>query len=237
MLIFPAIDLLGGQAVRLVRGDYNQKTVYSPDPLAVAQRFAAAGARQLHVVDLEGAKSGKTENLAVIAAIARQTDLFLQVGGGIRSLDTVERYCSLGVNRVILGTAAVQDEAFLRQALSAFGPRVAVGVDLRDGRVAVEGWTQTTDWTCDDFCAHLQALGVQTLVCTDIARDGLLRGANHALYRRLQGQYRMQLIASGGVSTLQDVKELRAAGLYGAIVGKATYTGALDLRQAIEVAT
>lgn len=236
MLIFPAIDLVQGQAVRLFRGDYAQMTVYDADPLRVAQAFQAQGASCLHLVDLEGAKNGGTPNLEVITRIVSETSLYTEVGGGIRSMETVETYLTAGVSRVILGTAAVTDEAFLQQAVAAWGSRIAVGVDIRDGYVSIKGWTEQSAYTCGQFFEKMQNLGVQTIVCTDISRDGAMAGTNLDLYRQLSQAYRMDIVASGGVSSLADVKALRAMNLYGAIIGKAYYTGAIDLRQAIEVA-
>ncbi len=236
MLIFPAIDLYGGKAVRLYQGDYQQMTVYSDDPVSVAKDFAAAGAKWIHLVDLEGAKSGDTPNLATVCAIKEQTGLFCEVGGGIRSMQTVRTYLDAGVDRVILGTAAVTDPDFLLAAVAEYGARVAVGVDLRDGRVAIKGWTQDSALDGMDFCAHLQQIGVRTVICTDISRDGAMQGANHELYRTLSARFDLQIIASGGVSSLADVRRLRAQELYGAIIGKAYYTGAIDLKEAIEVA-
>lgn len=236
MLIFPAIDLFEGKAVRLYKGDYNQMTVYNNDPLAVAADFKAAGATCLHVVDLEGARSGDTPNLATVSALAAQSGLFTEVGGGIRSLEVVDRYLSAGVGRVILGTAAVTDRDFLKAALKKHGEKIAVGVDIRDGQVAIKGWTESAGLDAMEFCAELQALGVSTVISTDISRDGAMQGANHALYRTLRDRFSLNIIASGGVSTIDDVKRLSKAGLYGAIVGKAYYTGAISLSEAIEVA-
>lgn len=236
MELFPAIDLYGGQAVRLLRGDYRQMTVYSANPAAVAEDFAACGAQNVHLVDLEGARGGGTPNLSVVAGIAARTPLRVEVGGGIRSDETVSRYLDAGVARVILGTAAVTDPAFLERMVVRYGSRIAVSVDVKDGRVAIHGWTRQSELTCDAFMERLCALGVETVVCTDISRDGAMRGTNRALYRELSARYAVRLIASGGVSTLEDIRALREAGLYGAIVGKAYYTGAIDLRAAIEVA-
>ena len=237
MLIFPAIDLVQGQAVRLYKGDYAQMTVYDTDPLRVARTFQSQGASCLHLVDLEGAKNGGTPNLEVITRIVSKTSLFTEVGGGIRSMETVETYLTAGVSRVILGTAAVTDEAFLRQAVAAWGSRIAVGVDIRDGYVSIKGWTVQSAYTCSQFFEKMQKLGVQTIICTDISRDGAMAGTNLNLYRQLSQAYRMDIVASGGVSSLADVKALREMDLYGAIIGKAYYTGAIDLRQAIEVAS
>lgn len=236
MDIYPAIDLFGGKAVRLYKGDYAQMTVYSDCPADVARDFAAAGASHIHLVDLEGAKTGAPANLAVIRRILDAAPLFSEVGGGIRTMDAVEQYLSIGVNRVILGTAAVSDPAFLKEALSRYGEKIAVGVDLKDGYVAIKGWTETSALTADAFLARMQALGVKTVICTDISRDGAMQGTNRGLYRQLSEQFDIQLIASGGVSSLEDVAALKAMGLYGAIIGKAYYTGAIDLKQAVEVA-
>lgn len=236
MDIYPAIDLFGGKAVRLYKGDYAQMTVYSDCPADVARDFAAAGASHIHLVDLEGAKTGVPANPAVIRSILEAAPLFAEVGGGIRTMDAVEGYLSIGVNRVILGTAAVSDPAFLKEALSRYGEKIAVGVDLKDGYVAIKGWTETSALTADAFLARMQALGVKTVICTDISRDGAMQGTNRGLYRQLSEQFAIQLIASGGVSSLEDVAALKAMGLYGAIIGKAYYTGAIDLKQAVEVA-
>lgn len=237
MLIYPAIDLLEGQAVRLLRGDYAQKTVYSSDPVQVAQTFSACGAGQIHLVDLEGAKEGSTPNFACIARIKRETGLFCEVGGGIRSLQTIDQYLSAGIDRVILGTAAVTDPDLLTQAIAAFGAKIAVGIDLRDGFAAIRGWTEATSLSAMDFFSRMEQAGVRTIICTDIAKDGAMGGTNRALYSALHERFSMQIIASGGVSTLDDIRALRGIGLYGAIIGKAYYTGAIDLAQAIEVAS
>ena len=235
MKLYPAIDLYGGKAVRLFKGEYQQMTVYNDDPLAVAKDFQAAGATCIHLVDLEGAKFGTTPNLPVIAKILKETDLFVEVGGGIRTMETVDTYLALGVDRVILGTAAVTDRAFLEAALQKYGEKIAVGVDLKDGFVAIKGWTEKSQWTADAFFADLQKLGVSTVICTDISRDGAMQGTNRQLYKDLSGKYDIQLIASGGVSSVDDVKALKEMNLHGAIIGKAYYTGAIDLRQALEV--
>lgn len=235
MNIFPAIDLVDKKAVRLFKGDYAQMTVYNEDPLAVAKDFIRCGAKFLHLVDLEGAKSGIPSNSEVIQRIAEETDLFIEVGGGIRNMETIDHYLSLGVDRVILGTAAVTDEAFLKAALQKYGAQVAVGVDLKDGFVAIKGWTEKSSLTVDVFFDKMQTLGVKTIICTDISRDGAMKGTNRALYKELSQKYKIDLIASGGVSSMEDVKALKEMGLYGAIIGKAYYTGAIDLKEAIEV--
>lgn len=233
MILLPAIDLFGGQAVRLYQGDYNQMTVYDPDPLRTVRQFERAGATHLHLVDLEGAKTGRTTNLPVIQRIAAQTNLLIEVGGGIRTMDTVRRYLEAGASRVILGTAAVTDPAFTAQAVAQYGEKIAVGADLKDGKVAIKGWLETSQDSWETFFDRMQALGVRTVICTDISRDGAMRGANLALYRTLDSRYSMDIIASGGVSSLEDIRALKEAGAAGAIIGKAYYTGAIDLAQAI----
>ena len=236
MKIFPAIDLFGGQAVRLYKGDYQQMTVYHSDPLQVALDFQAKGANYLHLVDLEGAKSGTTPNLNTISKIISGTKLFTEVGGGIRSMESIETYLDIGVNRVILGTAAVTDESFLTAAIAKYGEKIAVGIDIKDGYVAIKGWTEQSQFTCTQFFEKIQTIGVKTVICTDISRDGAMRGTNRALYQELSQCFSMDIIASGGVSSIEDIHALRKMNLYGAIVGKAYYTGAIDLQNAIEVA-
>lgn len=236
MIVYPAIDLFEGKAVRLFKGDYAQMTVYDTDPVAVAQRFREAGATRIHLVDLEGAKSGTTPNLPVVQNIIEATGLFAEIGGGIRSAEVMERYLAIGAKRLILGTAAVKDEAFLQAAIDRFGPAVAVGVDMRNGQVAVGGWTETTALDGISFCQKLEGLGVGTFICTDIAKDGAMQGPNLALYEALAKAVKADIIASGGVSTVENIRQLRQLNLHGAIVGKAYYTGAIDLKEAIEVA-
>ena len=236
MYIYPAIDLYGGKAVRLFKGDYARMTVYSDDPVSVAKDFVAAGASHIHLVDLEGAKIGKPANLDPIAKILEETRLFAEVGGGIRDMETVESYLAIGVSRVILGTAAVTNPAFLGEALAKYGEKIAVGVDLKDGFVAIKGWTETSDLTAEGFFAKMQDMGVKTVICTDISRDGAMKGTNRELYRELSEKFRIDLIASGGVSSLEDVKALSAMKLHGAIIGKAYYIGAVDLKKAVEAA-
>ena len=236
MKLYPAIDLFEGKAVRLFKGEYQQMTVYNENPLEVAMDFQNAGAECIHLVDLEGAKFGTTSNLPVIEKIVKATDLFVEVGGGIRTMETIEAYLSLGVNRVILGTAAVTDRAFLEVALAKYGEKIAVGVDLKDGYVAIKGWTEKSQWTAEAFFSDLEKLGVSTVICTDISRDGAMQGTNRELYKELSAKYKIQLIASGGVSSIGDVQALNAMDLHGAIIGKAYYTGAIDLAEALEVA-
>ena len=233
MLIFPAIDLYGGKAVRLFKGDYQQMTVYSDDPTSVARDFENKGAKWVHLVDLEGAKLGTTPNIGVVEAIAKSTSLFCEIGGGIRNMETVEKYFAAGVSRVILGTAAVTDSDFLKAAVAEYGEKIAVGVDIKDGMVAIKGWIEKSEYDAFDFCEKRQNIGVKTIICTDISKDGAMKGANHALYRELSEKFDMQIVASGGVSSMEDVEKLAELDIYGAIIGKAYYTGAIDLKEAI----
>ena len=236
MKIFPAIDLYEGKAVRLFKGNYEQMTVYSNNPVEIARDFKAAGAEYIHMVDLQGARDGTTPNLDIVASVARETGLFVEIGGGIRSLETVEKYLSAGVGRVILGTAAVEDEAFLDEAISRFGDRIAVGADVKDGYIAIKGWLQTSAYNLDDFMSKMQTKGVKTVICTDISKDGAMSGTNREMYKMLSEKYKIDIVASGGVSSLDDVRALREMALYGAIIGKAYYTGAIDLKEAIREA-
>lgn len=236
MLIYPAIDLYEGKAVRLFKGDYAQMTVYSNDPPVLAEDFAGCGATHMHIVDLEGAKTGRTPNMKTILDIKERGGLFCQVGGGIRSMEVVDRYLGAGLDRVILGTAAVTESGFVERAVEKYGERIAVGIDIKDGFVAIRGWTEKSDWNAFDFCHKMQNIGVKTLICTDISKDGAMSGTNHELYGRLMKSFDMNIIASGGVSSVEDIRRLADVGLYGAIVGKAYYTGSIDLGKAIEVA-
>lgn len=236
MNVFPAIDIVQGKAVRLFKGDYAQMTVYSETPMDVVRYFECAGAKFLHIVDLEGAKSGDTNNYETISNIIKSTPLFVEVGGGIRSMDVIEKYLSAGAGRVILGTVAVTDERFLRDAVEKYGDKIAVGVDIKDGFVAIKGWTEKSEYSAFDFCEKLQSLGVKTVICTDISKDGAMQGTNRELYSQLSQKFTLDFIASGGVSSVEDIIALKEKGLYGAIIGKAYYTGAIDLRRAIEEA-
>ena len=236
MLILPAIDLYEQKAVRLYKGDYDNMTVYSDNPLEVARKFRECGATFIHLVDLEGAKFGTTPNLDIVRKIVEYTDLDVEIGGGIRDDETVRKYIDIGVRRVILGTAAVTDDAFLRRCVEKYKDSVAVGVDLKDGYVAIKGWTEKSQKTADEFFSHLSDIGVKTVICTDISKDGAMKGTNRELYKELSAKYSMDIVASGGVSDLEDIKALREMNLYGAIVGKAYYIGAIDLKEAIEVA-
>ena len=236
MKIFPAIDLFDGKAVRLLRGRYEDMTIYSDDPPQIGRDFAAAGAEYIHIVDLEGAKDGTTPNFDTVCRIKEASGCFCEIGGGIRSMEVIRRYMDAGIDRVILGTAAVTDRAFLEEAVAAYGEKIAVGIDLKDGYVAIKGWTEKTQLTAVDFCEQMQALGVTTIIVTDISKDGAMKGTNHGLYEELSARLGMQLVASGGVSSIDDVKRLATRGLYGAIIGKAYYTGAIDLKEAIAAA-
>lgn len=235
MNIFPAIDLYDKKAVRLYKGDYDQMTIYSERPWEIAIDFEKQGAKFIHVVDLEGAKTGKTPNLEIIKKIASSTNLFLEIGGGIRDMEVVKTYLENGASRVILGTSAVNDEAFLKESISVYGEKIAVGADIKDGYIAIKGWTQKSQYSLEEFLNKMQALGVKTVICTDISKDGAMKGTNLELYSALSQKYSLDIIASGGVSSIEDVKALRKMELYGAIIGKAYYTGAIDLKEAIEV--
>ena len=236
MILLPAIDLYEKKAVRLYKGDYANMTVYSHDPIEIARDFARKGCDYIHMVDLEGAKDGTTPNLDIVAQVARETALFVEIGGGIRNMETVKRYFDAGVDRVILGTAAVKDEAFLQQAIAGYGAKIAVGADVKDGYIAIKGWLESSGVTLEDFLHRMEEMGVKNIICTDISRDGAMRGTNLELYRRLSQKYRVDITASGGVSTIEDIRQLRQMDLYGAIIGKAYYTGAIDLKEALEAA-
>ena len=236
MILFPAIDLYEKKAVRLYKGDYANMTVYSENPIEIARDFEAKGCTHIHMVDLEGAKDGTTPNIAIVEQVAKETSLFVEIGGGIRNMETVERYLNAGVSRVILGTAAVNDEAFLREAVAAYGDKIAVGADVKDGYIAIKGWLEKSAVTLEDFLQKMQAIGVKNIICTDISKDGAMQGTNLALYRELSEKFRLEITASGGVSTMEDIRQLRKMDIYGAIIGKAYYTGAIDLAEALEVA-
>ena len=236
MIIYPAIDLYGGNAVRLFKGDYAQMTVYHENPTQVALDFKDCGATHIHLVDLEGAKDGTTPNLQTVIKIKETTGLFCEIGGGIRNMETIERYIAAGVDRVILGTAAVTEEGFVKEAVAKYGDKIAVGIDIKDGFVAIKGWTETSNLDAFDFCEQMQDTGVKTVICTDISKDGAMQGTNLSLYKQLSENFGIDIIASGGVSSMDDVKKLAKLGLHGAIIGKAYYTSAINLKEAIEVA-
>jgi len=236
MIIFPAIDLYDKKAVRLFKGDYDQMTIYSDNPPSIAKDFEKCGATHVHLVDLEGAKFGSTPNIEVVKEIKNSTSLFCEIGGGIRDMETIDTYISAGIDRVILGTAAVTDDEFLKKAIKKYGEKIAVGADIKEGFVAIKGWIEKSEFECFEFCKKMQDLGVKTLICTDISKDGAMKGTNHTLYKELSEKFDMQIVASGGVSSMEDVKKLSELDIYGAIIGKAYYTGAIDLKEAIEVA-
>lgn len=236
MLIFPAIDIIEGNAVRLFKGDYGKMTVYSHNPSDIALDFRACGAKCIHIVDLEGAKSGDTPNFDTVIQIKDASGLFCEIGGGIRSMETVSKYLDAGIDRVILGTAAITDRDFLAEAVEKYGKRIAVGADFLDGYVAIKGWTEKSKKTADEFMKEMVSLGVDTVISTDISRDGAMQGTNRELYRHLSEEFGVNITASGGVSTIDDVKALAEMNLYGAIIGKAYYTGAINLKEAVEVA-
>lgn len=236
MIVFPAIDLYDGAAVRLFKGDYAQKTVYSHNPAAVSLDFKKCGATHIHLVDLQGAKTGDTPNFDTVCKIKAESGLFCEIGGGIRDMATVEKYVQSGLDRIILGTAAVENRDFTKEAVERFGDKIAVGIDIKDGFVAIKGWTEKSKLNAFDFCEEMQKIGVKTVICTDISKDGAMIGTNRELYRELSNRFFINVVASGGVSTIEDVAALREMNLYGAIIGKAYYTGAIDLKRAIEVA-
>lgn len=236
MLILPAIDLYDKKAVRLYKGDYNEMTVYSNNPIEIARKFQECGATFIHMVDLEGAKNGTTPNIDEVRKVVDYTDLKVEIGGGIRDEETVKKYIDIGVERVILGTAAVTDDEFLQRMVSKYKEAIAVGVDLKDGYVAIKGWTEKSQLTADEFFSHLSDIGVKTVICTDISKDGAMQGTNRELYKELSEKYTMDIVASGGVSSIDDIKALKEMNLYGAILGKAYYIGAVDLKEAVEVA-
>ena len=236
MIIFPAIDLFEGKAVRLFKGDYAQMTVYSNNPVDIAKDFVSCGATHMHIVDLEGAKKGTTPNFETVCRLKKESGLFCEVGGGIRSIEVIDRYICAGIDRVILGTAAVNDEEFVKEAVKKHGNKIAIGVDIKDGFVAVKGWTEKSNLNAFDFCLKMQNIGINTIICTDISKDGAMLGTNHELYKELSKKCNMQIIASGGVSSMNDVEKLAKRDLYGAIIGKAYYIGAIDLKEALEAA-
>ena len=235
MRIFPAIDLYEGKAVRLLKGDYNAVTVYSENPLEIAKDFENSGATELHTVDLEGARDGGTPNIELIKSFVENTNLNVEVGGGIRSMDTVKAYLDAGVRRVILGTAAVTDREFLQEAVDTYGDKIAVGADIKDGKVAIKGWVEKSEYSTFEFFEMLEEIGVSTVICTDISKDGAMQGTNRELYKDLSEKFSVNIIASGGVSSLDDVKALNEMNLFGAIIGKAYYTGAIKINEALEV--
>ncbi len=236
MEIFPAIDIRNGNVVRLTEGDYNRMTVYGSSPLEMAETFIKKGAKNLHMVDLDGAKDGAPVNFDVIKSVAETGKLFTEVGGGIRDEKRIEDYLSLGVNRVILGTVAVRNFKFVEESVKKYGDKIAVGVDARDGKVAVSGWLETTEIDSLDFCRKLLDAGVKTVIYTDISKDGTLSGTNLEIYEKLSEIKGLDVIASGGITFEDEIKKLAEMNTYGAIVGKAVYAGKLDLERVLEIA-
>ena len=236
MNIFPAIDLFEGKAVRLYKGDYNQMTVYCEEPEKVAVYFKECGAEYIHLVDLEGAKSGETPNFETVKRIIEVSGLKAEIGGGIRTEEVIEKYINAGAYRVILGTAAATDPEFLERVAKKYGEKIAVGCDLKDGLVATKGWTDTTNETGEQFFERVQKLGIKTVICTDISRDGAMKGTNLELYKELSQKFSLDIIASGGVTDMNDIENLNKMDIYGAILGKAIYTGNIDLKTAIKAA-
>lgn len=236
MLLFPAIDIFEKKAVRLLKGDYEKMTVYSEKPTDIAEDFIKSGASHIHIVDLEGAKNGSTPNFETVCRIKEKSSVFCEIGGGIRSIETIDRYAEAGLDRIILGTAAVKDEQLVKTAVNKYGEKIAVGVDIRDGFAAISGWAETSSLNAFDFCRKMQDIGVQTLICTDISKDGAMQGTNRKLYKDLSDAFKINITASGGISSIDDIKCLASMNIYGAIIGKAYYTGAINLAEAIEVA-
>lgn len=236
MIILPAIDLYGGACVRLLKGDYNKMTVYNDNPVEVAKSFESAGAGYIHIVDLEGAKTGLTPNIESVKNIVNSTSLSAEIGGGIRSMSTIDAYVNAGVDRVILGTAAVENLDFAREAVKNFGDKIVIGVDIKDGYVAVKGWTENSSYKYDEFCSIIEDMGIKTIICTDISKDGAMMGTNLGLYKSLMKKFSLNIIASGGVSTLSDIEKLSEMNVYGAIIGKAYYTGAITIEDALKIA-
>ncbi|WP_036612042.1 1-(5-phosphoribosyl)-5-[(5-phosphoribosylamino)methylideneamino]imidazole-4-carboxamide isomerase [Oribacterium sp. P6A1] len=235
MILFPAIDLYDRKVVRLLKGDYQKMTVYSDDPVKTAKDIESMGGKWLHLVDLEGAKDGTTPNFPVVEAIVKETGLKVEIGGGIRSFETIEKYLDAGVSRVILGTKAVKEPEFLKEAVLKWGDKIAVGVDAKDGHVAVNGWLDVLDVDMFDFLNDIKEMGVKTAIVTDISKDGAMKGTNLPLYERLSKLSGIDITASGGVSTLDDLRALKAMNIYGAILGKAMYNGAIELSEALEL--
>ena len=233
--IFPAIDLHNGQAVRLTQGDYNQVEVFFKNPVEVLDFFNKNNSKKLHIVDLDGAKDGNTKNYEVIKELVEKSDFFVQVGGGIRDEERIKKYIDLGVDRVILGTIAVENEEFLIDMVKKYGDKIAVSVDAKDEKVAVKGWTETVELNSLDFCKKLSDIGVKTIIYTDISKDGMLSGTNLDVYLRLSKLVESDIIASGGITFLDEIRELNENNIYGAIVGKAVYSGKLDLKEVLEV--
>ena len=234
MIVLPAIDLRGAKAVRLLRGEYDNMTVYGENPVAVASSFAEKGASNLHVVDLDGALSGNTDNMEMIKKIISETKMSVEVGGGIRDEERIYRYLEMGAERVILGTVAAENPAFAEDMVKKYGAHIAVGADVKNGEIATHGWTKTTGTDIYTFMKMMENMGVSTVICTDVSRDGALMGTNMALYKELSEKYGIGIIASGGITTIDEVYELAKMNVFGAILGKAIYNGNIDLAEAVK---
>lgn len=234
MIILPAIDLRGGKAVRLLRGDYDKMTVYGDDPLAVALSFRECGASNLHAVDLDGALSGDNDNFDTVKELISKSGLSVEVGGGVRDEARVYKYLSVGAERVILGTAAAENPDFVSEMVKKYGAHIAVGADIKNGTVATHGWTKSSGKDVMEFLNTLESIGVTTVICTDVSRDGALVGTNMELYKKLREKFSLNLIASGGITRLEELSELANLGMYGAILGKAVYNGNISLAEAIK---
>lgn len=235
MFLFPAIDIYDGKAVRLIKGDYKRKTVYSDNPVNTAEGFAEKGAAFLHIVDLMGAKTGENVCAPLLKDIFDKTGMFIQIGGGIRTEETANSLIKAGASRIILGTAAILDKKFLSSCLKEHKDKVAVGADIKDGFVAIKGWTETSKTPIDDFLSEMESIGVKTVICTDISKDGMMSGTNLSLYEELSKKYVLNIIASGGVSSYEDIKRLSEIGVYGAILGKAIYEKKIDIKKALSL--
>ncbi|NSW91045.1 MAG: 1-(5-phosphoribosyl)-5-[(5-phosphoribosylamino)methylideneamino]imidazole-4-carboxamide isomerase [Firmicutes bacterium] len=235
MVIYPAIDILGGRCVRLVQGQFSRETVYSDDPVEIALKWEKMGARYLHIIDLDGARTGEPQNTSVIFEITEKAGIPVQLGGGIRTMDAIGTFLSKGVERVILGTSAVRNPGFVKEALEIFSDNIVIGIDAKGGVVAIEGWAKTSEFTAVDFVKKMESLGARAIIYTDISRDGMLSGPNFNAVEEMVKAVNMEVIASGGVSSLEDIKKLKNIGVSGVIIGKALYTGDIDLKQALEI--
>lgn len=236
MIIYPAIDIKDGRCVRLVQGKFSDVTVYSDNPVETALKWEREGAQYLHIIDLDGARTGKPQNFRIISDVAARLGIPVQMGGGIRSIDTIELIISRGVQRVILGTSAVRDPALVKSVLGTFEHNVAIAIDARDGMVAVEGWAKTSSFTAVGFAKKMEDLGAKTIIYTDISRDGMLTGPNLKAMEEMAGSVGIEVIASGGVSKLEDIKNLKDTGVAGVVVGKALYTGDINIAEAVKIA-
>lgn len=236
MLIYPAIDIMRGRCVRLVQGQFSRETIYADNPVEMALKWESMGAKYLHVIDLDGARTGKPQNAPIVIEMAAKLGIPMQLGGGIRTMDTIGIFISKGVERVILGTSAVKNEKFVKEALKVFSDNIVIGIDAKDGMVAMEGWEETSEFTSVDFAKKMEELGARTIIYTDISRDGMLSGPNFKAIEEMLNAVDMEIIASGGVSSLEDIKNLKSIGASGVIIGKALYTADIDIVQALEAA-